>query len=333
MKLQPELKAVKYIQLADSIRRQIIEGNLKKGDALPSINGMAKSEKVARDTVVKAYSELRRRGIIEASHGKGFFIKDDQLKTQRSVLLVFDVINAYKERLFNGFRDHLNDSIATELYFHHFNPKYFESLLEDQKNNFDLFVVMGYSNPRINRSLRRLPEERTVLLDRKIRMKQPQFRFVGQDHEGGFREALKTALDRIRKYDRIRLIFPEEHYHPLRIKDAFTGFCKESGITGSISKSLSEPDVSKGVAYFVIDEDDLIAVVKACQMKGWELGKDVGLVSYNDTPMMEIIAGGISVITTDFYSMGKELAEKLVHGFGADREVLIPTLFKARKTL
>ena len=127
MKTQQKSKTVKHVQLADGIRRDIMDGKLKRGDILPSINALAKSEGVARDTVVKAYSNLRRRGIIEASHGKGFFVRTAELRRQLSVLLVFDVINAYKDRLYNGIRDHLSDSIVTEVYFHHFNRKYFES--------------------------------------------------------------------------------------------------------------------------------------------------------------------------------------------------------------
>jgi DNA-binding LacI/PurR family transcriptional regulator len=39
------------------------------------------------------------------------------------------------------------------------------------------------------------------------------------------------------------------------------------------------------------------------------LGKDVGIISYNDTPMKQIVGGGISVISTNFELMGELTAE------------------------
>lgn len=333
MKAQSKTKAVKYIQLADAIRHDILAGKLKKEDILPSINEVAKSKKVARDTVVKAYADLRRRGIIEASHGKGFFVKTDKLKTQLSVLLIFDVINAYKERLYKGIRDNLKDSISTEVYFHHFNSKYFESFIREQKNNFDLFIVMAWSDRKVYSALKQLPEERTVLLDRKIRLKNPLFRFVGQDHGEGFLEALLEAEGEIQAFRRINLVFRDEQNHPERIKEAFLKFCRTAKVEGRTLDSLAARSINKGEVYLTIDEEDLVTVVKSCRKKGWELGKDVGLVSYNDTPMMEIIAGGVSVITTDFYQTGQLLAEHIQTGFTGNKEIIIPTRFHSRKTL
>lgn len=330
---QSQTKEVKYIQLADGIRHDILSGKLKKGDILPSINAVAKTHGVSRDTVVKAYADLRRRGIIEASHGKGFFVKTEQLKTKLSVLLIFDVINAYKEQLYRGIRENLKQSIATEVYFHHFNSKHLESVIKEQKSNFDLFVVMAWSDRRVYSALRLLPEERTILLDRKVRLTKPGFRFVGQDHGDGFHEALKEAEEKIRAYKRINLVFRDERYHPARIKDAFATFCRAAKIRSNITGSLTAGSVRKGQVYLVIDEEDLVTVVKTCRKKGWELGKDVGLVSYNDTPMMEIIAGGVSVITTDFHQVGKRLAACITKGFNDQDEVLIKTKFISRKTL
>jgi DNA-binding LacI/PurR family transcriptional regulator len=43
--------------------------------------------------------------------------------------------------------------------------------------------------------------------------------------------------------------------------------------------------------------------------KNLKVGEDVGLITLNDTPMLEIIENGISVISTDFKQMGKLAAE------------------------
>jgi DNA-binding LacI/PurR family transcriptional regulator len=44
-----------------------------------------------------------------------------------------------------------------------------------------------------------------------------------------------------------------------------------------------------------------------------KLGEDVGLVSFNDTMLMEVVAGGITTISTDFIQMGKALADMVLN--------------------
>jgi DNA-binding LacI/PurR family transcriptional regulator len=43
------------------------------------------------------------------------------------------------------------------------------------------------------------------------------------------------------------------------------------------------------------------------------LAKDVGIISYNDTLLKELVEGGITTISTDFNAMGKRLAEMILN--------------------
>jgi len=61
----------------------------------------------------------------------------------------------------------------------------------------------------------------------------------------------------------------------------------------------------------VIEETDLVTLIKSCQTKGLKIGKDVGIISYNETPLKEILLDGITVISTDHHKMG-ETAAKLI---------------------
>ena len=75
-----------------------------------------------------------------------------------------------------------------------------------------------------------------------------------------------------------------------------------------LQKSLAQ-EIKKGQVYFVIRDSDLVEVIKTCRSKKFKLGKDVGVLSYNDTPMKQIVGGGISVISTNFELMGEKAAE------------------------
>lgn len=54
-------------------------------------------------------------------------------------------------------------------------------------------------------------------------------------------------------------------------------------------------------------------MIKLAKKKGYELGKEIGLISYNDTAVKEILEGGITVISTDFEMMGKAAASVILN--------------------
>ncbi|RUT33626.1 GntR family transcriptional regulator [Paenibacillus zeisoli] len=74
-----------YLQLADRIHRQIVSGELKAGEKLPSIRDMGIKYSMNPNTVQRAYSELERGGILEARRGQGTFVSEqrDRLAQQR----------------------------------------------------------------------------------------------------------------------------------------------------------------------------------------------------------------------------------------------------------
>lgn len=67
-----------YLQLADRIQRQIISGELKAGEKLPSIRDMGIKYSMNPNTVQRAYSELERQGILETKRGQGTFVSEQQ---------------------------------------------------------------------------------------------------------------------------------------------------------------------------------------------------------------------------------------------------------------
>ena len=58
--------------------------------------------------------------------------------------------------------------------------------------------------------------------------------------------------------------------------------------------------------YIIIEESDLVSLVKQIRDKNFTLGKDIGIISYNDTPLKDLL--GITVISTDFQVMGETAA-------------------------
>lgn len=64
-----------YEQIKEQIRTMIVKGDLKEGDALPSMRLLAKELRISIITTKRAYEELEREGYIESYTGKGSFVK------------------------------------------------------------------------------------------------------------------------------------------------------------------------------------------------------------------------------------------------------------------
>ena len=76
-------------------------------------------------------------------------------------------------------------------------------------------------------------------------------------------------------------------------------------------------ELEKGEVYLIPDDRNLIRIIKKMKEKKFVLGNDIGIISYNDTLLKEIVEGGITTISTDFKKMGATLAD---HGLKKRKE-------------
>ncbi len=77
MKFNPIKDKKVYEQIIDQIKDMIYEGELKKGDKLPSERTLTDDLKVSRASIREAFSALEMIGLIESRHGEGTFIKEN----------------------------------------------------------------------------------------------------------------------------------------------------------------------------------------------------------------------------------------------------------------
>lgn len=68
-----------YEQIASQIKNLILSGELKEGDALPSMRLLAKDLRISVITTKRAYEELERDGFISSIPGKGSFVSGRNL--------------------------------------------------------------------------------------------------------------------------------------------------------------------------------------------------------------------------------------------------------------
>ncbi len=77
-----------FVQIAENVRRFLARGDLAAGEKLPSARELAQRLSVNPNTVIHAYSELERQGVIETKRGLGTFVREDApVKTMQRDLL------------------------------------------------------------------------------------------------------------------------------------------------------------------------------------------------------------------------------------------------------
>jgi DNA-binding transcriptional regulator YhcF (GntR family) len=286
----------KYQQLVNSINNAIAKNLLNKGDLLPSVNSICKENKLSRDTVFKAYSILKDQRVIESVPNKGYYVAGET----RKVLLVLDTFKAYKEVLYHSFVNNLPDNIITDVQF--------KTIINNSVGKYYKYVVMNFDHKEVASVLTNISNEKLLLIDWNIHSK-PKNNYVFQDFGKAFYEVLKEAVDLFKKYEGIYFLYPNFTNHPLETVAFFKNFCREFGFKYRVITNPKEFDVEKNIAYIGVSDRMLGVFLEQCREKDFEPGKDVGFLSYNETPMKKFIYKGISVVSTDFKELGTKGAE------------------------
>ena len=291
--------------LVHSITEAINHGKLKVGDALPSVNQLSTDSGFSRDTVFKAYNILKQRNIVESTPQKGYFVANESYK----VFMLLDDFSAFKEQLYQSFRQNLPDSYSVDLLFHHYNSDVFHQLIENSLGRYSLYVIMNIDHKSIDPILDKIDTNKLLILDMGKPVK-GKHNYLLQDFNSSVKNCLEKGLEKIKKYKELVLVYEEKSTpHPPETVVAVRNFCKSNQLNFSKTSRTNNLEIKKGQAFFVIRDSDLVNIIKTCRTKNFELGNDVGIISYNDTPMKQIVGGGISVISTDFEKMGELAAE------------------------
>ena len=310
----------KLQQLIHAINEAISNGILKEGDFLPSVNQLSRQSGLSRDTIFKTYSILKQRSIISSTPTRGYFVSSLSFK----VMVLLDDFSAFKEQLYTSFRSNLSENYAVDLLFHHYNPDVFDQLILNSLGRYSMYVVMNINNQRIENVLKKIDQNKLLILDMGT-PDNPDIAYLTQDFSYGVLDCLKESLPLIKKYSEFHLVFPETLFHPKELIHSFSYFCSSNKLKHYLIRKIQDHPVEAGQAFLVVREADLVYIIKQCRQKGLEPGKDVGLISYNDTPMKEIVGNGITTISVDFGEMGLKAAH-FVESKEKVFEVLTPKL-------
>lgn len=313
-----------------SVSESIRKGDFSEGQVIPSINRASKKFQVARKTVIRAYEKLVEQGFIESRPQKGYFVVNRQPETKLRVLLVIHSFDAHFQVLYNEFREKVKEICEIEIYFHHYNIKILDLIISRNSSVYDLFIISSFDHPQIPSVIGRIPAGKLLIVSRNDKLGDKYNSVVQNFYDGTYR-AMETAKEQISRYGRLILSFPEKSGHPQSLKRGFLKFVNDYSVEHKVTDSLNEFEIYKGDAFLVIDDSDLVKLLQICKTRGWKLGRDVGVIAYNETPLKEVIRDGITVISCNFSAMAGEMS-KFIYNRTTMKEV-IPISLINRKSL
>ena len=308
-----------YKQLIQSIQHLVDMNIYAEGEFLPSMNELSLELDISKETVKKAYSILREKGVIESAHGKGFYIcskKDKKIK----ILLLFDKISTYKQVLYSSFMAEIGDQCEITIRLHNQDIDLFEHFVEENLDQYDYYIITPHFPLHKNilkravKILKRIPNRKLILLDNNIEGLAGNYGSVYHDFENDIIDGLTQAAVYLKKYKKLNVVsMPGSMYAPL-IENGIKRYCTENNINYEIFKNITPDKIIKNEAYLILNSQldlELIELIKTSKNKGCKIGEDIGIISYNESPINEIILDGLSVFSTDFKQMGR-LAARMI---------------------
>jgi len=305
---------MKYMQLVDHINSLIESDELHIGDRLPSLKQFEKELGMSKETLLKGLNHLLEKGVIESVYRKGYYVKKKSIGHTYRVFLLLDKMNVMRDKLYHTLFDQLKDVADVDVYFHHHNFKVFENLIRENLGGYTHFVIATFLKESPVEVLNLIPAQKRIIVDYNQPDLDGEYSCIFQDYEHDLYDGLTQLKAQLAKYKKLILIAPYEAIHARHVVDGFLKFCTEHNFPYAVQHEVEEENFKKGNAYITFsryDTDDVV-LIKLARANGYKLGKDIGLISYNDMAVKEILEDGITVISTDFEEMGKTVAQAII---------------------
>jgi len=305
----------KYLQIANSILNAISENKISLSDVLPSINELSFELDISRDTVERGYRHLKNLSVIDSVAGKGYFIKKVDFENPKKIFLLFNKLSAHKKIIYDAFIAGLSENTTVDFYIYNNNFGLFKKLVLSKLEEYTHFVIIPHfieGGENAHKIINLIPKEKLILLDKKIDGIKGEFAAVYQNFELDIYHALEDAREELNKYEILKVIFPKNSYYSIEIVYGVKKFCKNYAFDYQIVHNINEERVCKSCVYISLMEDDLVVLLEKAIQSNFILGKELGIISYNETPLKKLLLNGITTISTDFFQMG-EIAARLVH--------------------
>lgn len=324
----------KYLQLANCIINAINDHKINKDEILPSINELSFEFEISRDTAEKGYKHLKKIGVLGSVPGKGYFIKKTELNHSLKIFLLFNKLSPHKQIIYDSFVAALGEVASIDFYIYNNDLAFFKKLLLNKKDDYTHFVIIPHfleGGENAHEIINTIPKEKLILMDILVPGVEGSYGAIYENFEKDIYEALEQAMPQLKKYQTLKIIFPAYTYHPKEILKGFYRFCNQYSFNSKLVHNIINEPIKEGDVFISLMENDLVTLIEKILSTKLKVGKHVGVISYNETPMKKIILNGITTISTDFHMMGEKAAQLILEN--SKEHIAIPFYLTMRSSL
>lgn len=324
----------KYRQLVNSILKGVEEGKIQKDYILPSINDLSYEMDISRNTAEKSYRHLKKIGVITSIPGKGYYISNTEFKRPIKIFLLFNKLSPHKKIIYDSFAATLGERAAIDFYIYNNDFSLFKKLLGNKKEDYSYYVIIAHfldGGEKAHEIINTIPKEKLLLMSKSLQGVEGAYGAIYEDFKQDIYNALVKAIERLKKYRTIKIIFPEYTYHPKEILRGFYEFCQDYAFDYGVIKIPEDEVITEKTVYISLMEDDLVTLIKKILGTKLKVGEQVGVISYNETPIKQIILDGITTISSDFKMMGEKAARMILER--STEHIAIPFYLTLRNSL
>lgn len=225
----------KYLQIANSIAEAIKQEQINANELLPSINELKSNFEISRDTVERSYRYLKKAGIIGSFPGKGFYARKTDPKLTGRIFLLFNKLSVHKKIIYDAFVSTMGEDTIIEFYIYNNDLSLFSNFLNNGQEYSHYVIIPHSQKEEIScELLDQIPKEKLLILDKKLKGIKGEYAEVVENFEKDIYTALIEALEPLRKYHTIKIIFPDSDCFPVEILDGFIRFCKNYGFNYNV---------------------------------------------------------------------------------------------------
>ena len=217
--------------------------------------------------------------------------------------------------IYDAFAKKLGKSAAIDFYIYNNDFIFFKKLLSEKATQYAKVVLIPHfieEDENAFALINKLPKEKLVLMDKLIAGVTGNFAAVYEDFENDIYDALHELVEKLSRYHTIKIIFPPNSYYSKSILSGFVNFCTTFAFNYEVLPDITNETLEKGVVYINLMEDDLVELIEKMMLDQLQIGEDIGVISYNETPIKKIILNGITTMSTNFTLMGEIAADMVL---------------------
>ncbi len=302
-----------YKQLLHQFEVAVRSGKVQDGELVMSMNELSAALGISKETVKKVYSILRDKGLLEARQGKGFYIHIPHEGLKPTVLVIIDKLSAYKQTLLDSLVKTVAQKAEFTILLHNQDADLLEYYIDQHLGKFDYYVITPHfslddaTQKRVTKLLSRIPNRQLILADHWLKSLKGNYGAVYQDYENDAAEGLETGVEKIKRKGALQVFILENSLYGHIIEQSVRRCCQKHHIDVNFHTEVTADVISKGNTYLLLNsslDDGLLALSRAAKEKKLRIGKDISIISYNESPISEIVLGGLTTISTDFAEMG-----------------------------